>query len=225
MFSKLAAVLSISLLAVAHPTGLRVAGANGPFGFLAGCPIANATLKFPPGQTALSIPKGQVPNHILFGAGVQNYTCTDAGNYTSAGAVAKLYDLSCLVGTPGFEKIEDDWFALSPAQQQGIEKGLDATPLFASDHYFNANSTGKGIVPKFASARDGGKSFTLATKVAGIKAPNVTNVDWLQLTNVQGDFSKTTFRVDTKAGQPPASCKPGSAPISVPYAAKYWFFT
>jgi Protein of unknown function (DUF3455) len=110
---------------------------------------------------------------------------------------------------------------------QVIQGGLDSTFLFASDHYFIANGT--GISPKFASARDGGASFTIDAKVAGLHAPNATNVDWLQLTNVQGTyarcssgslrrielgvnmhvfigtFAKTVFRVDTKAGQPPAS--------------------
>jgi len=222
MWSRLAAVLSIPLLAVAIPLGLRIEGQNGPLGNLAGCPIANATLTFPKGQTALALPPGQVPNHILLGTGVQNYTCNATGSYVSAGAVAKLYDISCLSGSPGFEGIQDDWFALAPNLQQVIQGGLDSTFLFASDHYFIVNGT--GISPKFASARDGGASFTIDAKVAGLHAPNATDVDWLQLTNVQGTFAKTVFRVDTKAGQPPASCAPGSAPISVRYAAKYWFF-
>jgi hypothetical protein len=50
------------------------------------------------------------------------------------------------------------------------------------------------------------------------------NVDWLELGNVAGSLAKYVFRVDTKAGQPPASCTPGSRVISVKYSAKYWFF-
>jgi len=224
MLSKLTAVLSIPLLVAALPTGFKVEGFNGPLGSFAACPTANATLTFPEGQTALSVPSGQVPNHILLGTGVQNYTCSDAGNYTSSGAVAKLYDISCLFGTPSFATVQDLWFAQPANEQEAIQGALNPTTLFVSDHYFVANSTGKGIIPKFASAKDGGKSFTLVSKKASIHAPDTSNVDWLQLSNVQGDFAKTTFRVDTKAGQPPPSCKPGSAPISVPYAAKYWFF-
>jgi len=229
MLSKLAtaaaiALTTVPLLAAALPAAFRIEGANGPLGNLAGCPIANATLTFPAGQTALAVPQGQVPNHILLGTGVQNYTCTASGNYTSAGAVAKMYDISCLVNTPSFATIQDTWFAQNPNEQQTIEGELNPTLLFVADHYFIANSTGPGVLPKFASARDGGASFTVATKTGSIHAPNATDVDWLQLANAQGSFAKTTFRVDTKAGQPPASCTPGSAPISVPYAAKYWFF-
>ncbi len=72
MLLKLAAILSIPLLTGALPVGTNFAD----------CPISNANLTFPEGQTALSIPPGQVPNHIFFGSGVQNYTCSDSGTYT-----------------------------------------------------------------------------------------------------------------------------------------------
>lgn len=74
MLLKLAAILSISLLTGARPFGTNCAT----------CPVSNATITFPEGQTVLSIPPGQVPNHIFFGLGVQNYTCSDSGIYTYA---------------------------------------------------------------------------------------------------------------------------------------------
>lgn len=108
-----------------------------------------------------------------------------------------------MFGTPGFATVQDLWFAqpanvqevgLLPLPKpriltvhlQALEGGLNPTALFVSDHYFIANSTGKGIIPKFASAKDGGKSFTLASKKASIHAPDTSNVDWLQLPNVEG---------------------------------------
>ena len=84
MLFKLIAVLSISLFTAALPFGIEVDNSNGPPGNFPSCPISNATLTFPEGQTALSIPPGQVPNHIFFGTGVQNYTCSDSGTYTCA---------------------------------------------------------------------------------------------------------------------------------------------
>jgi len=226
MWSKLAAILSIPLLAAAIPSGIKVAGNNGPMGNFAGCPITNAKLTFPVGQTALSIPSGEVPIHILLGTGVQNYTCSATGTYTSAGAVAELYDISCLYGTKLFDCVQIDWFNLPLELKKDIQTDLDRTALFVAKHYFITNPiTGTGINPKFASARDGGASFIVAAKAAGIHAANnVTDVDWLELAHVQGDFATTVFRVDTIGGQPPASCTPGSGPISVPYAAKYWFY-
>jgi hypothetical protein len=81
MWSKLAAVVSIPLLAAAIPSGIKVRGDYGPMENHGACPVMGATLTFPEGQTALSIPYGQVPNYITLGTGVQNYTCSDAGTY------------------------------------------------------------------------------------------------------------------------------------------------
>jgi hypothetical protein len=84
MFFRLLAILSISLFTAALPFGISADGSNGQIGYFASCPTANATLTFPDGQTALSVPPGQVPNHILLGTGVQNYTCSASGTYTYA---------------------------------------------------------------------------------------------------------------------------------------------
>jgi hypothetical protein len=78
MFSKLTAILSISLL-----TATLSFGMNSDEKYRS-CSVANATITFPPGQTALVVPPGQVPSHIFFGKGVQNYTCSDTGTYTYA---------------------------------------------------------------------------------------------------------------------------------------------
>ena len=80
MLLKLAVILSIPIFTVALPKVARRQD----------CPVADAVLTFPEGQTALSIPSGQVPNHILLGVGVQNYTCTDAGTYTYASGPGSL---------------------------------------------------------------------------------------------------------------------------------------
>jgi hypothetical protein len=159
------------------------------------------------------------------GVGVQNYTCSAAGTYTSVGAVAKLFDISCLLNTPIFPKIQDELFKLPPRVRDGILAAASRTPLYSGDHYFITNPvTGTGISPKFAQKANGGASFTVLGKKGGVKAPDTTNVDWLQLSSIAGDWATTVFRVDTKAGQPPASCTTGTPDISVAYAAKYWFF-
>jgi len=156
MLFRLASILSVSLLTAALPFGIIGAGSDGPLGSLTGCPVSDATLTFPEGQTALSIPAGQVPNHILLGKGVQNYTCSDAGKYTyapglnfnkslmhlsyrSAGAVAKLYDISCLFGTPRFDTIQDVIFAVSPIMQQ--VRWLPSDPRTHAVSDYSPNST------------------------------------------------------------------------------------
>ena len=92
MLSKFIAILSIPLLAAALPTGVKIEGFHGPLGNFAGCSTVDATLTFPEGQTALSVPEGQVPNYILLGTGVQNYTCCDAGTYTYALLLASVQE-------------------------------------------------------------------------------------------------------------------------------------
>ena len=77
MLLKLAVILSIPVFTAALPKVARTQTYQD-------CPVANAVLTFPEGQTALSLPSGQVPNQILLGVGVQNYTCSDAGTYTYA---------------------------------------------------------------------------------------------------------------------------------------------
>ena len=58
--------------------------------------------------------------------------------------------------------------------------------FFVVDHYFIKNSAGTGISPKFATIANGGASFIVGSKVAGIPASDPANIDWLQLANVQG---------------------------------------
>ena len=84
MLFKLTTILSISLLTAALPYGIKEEDSYGRLGNFCPCSVSNATITFPEGQTALSIPPGQVPSHIFFGMGVQNYTCSASGTYTYA---------------------------------------------------------------------------------------------------------------------------------------------
>lgn len=45
---------------------------------------------------------------------MQNYTCGAAGTYASIGAVAKLFDLSCAVGSAGFPTLQQTVYNLGP---------------------------------------------------------------------------------------------------------------
>jgi len=192
-----------ALLSAAAPHMARTAG---------GCNVKNATLSLPAGQTAISVPTDASPAYIALGVGVQNYTCTAAGTYTSAGALAELFDISCLVGKPSFATIQDS-------------RGLPCL----GRHYFITNPANSSTIsPEFDLGRSKGPGtagIIIAKKLGGIPSPvGPTNVDWLELGNQSGGLAKYVFRVDTQGGQPPASCKPGSPLLSVPYKAKYWLF-
>ncbi|KAG8766388.1 hypothetical protein FRC15_006445 [Serendipita sp. 397] len=212
--------------------GLGIAAISPMIPFI-NCPLNDATLSLPADQTTIAVTPGAKPVAVALGVGTQNYTCTAAGNYTSAGAVATLFDLSCLVNDPlgHFATIQEDLFKLPAPARNAIVALASKTPLNIGAHYFVTNPvTGTGISPKFAQAANGGALFTVLGKKGGIKAPtgNGANVDWLQLAALQGfgSWAQTVFRVDTKLGQPPASCTSAqvNTTITVPYAAKYWFF-
>ncbi|KAL0061861.1 hypothetical protein AAF712_011303 [Marasmius tenuissimus] len=168
----------------------------------------------------VNVPVGSLPDqtaptaHIAFGMGTQNYTCSSAGTYASAGAVASLFDMSC-----------------SHPKTAGATPAIDPNGGLVGHHYFVTNpvNASAGISPEwdFTSSFENANAFVIATRVAGVPALSspTSNVDWLKLSGVsgQGGFASEIYRTHTFGGQPPSSCTPGSAPITVAYTAFYWF--
>jgi hypothetical protein len=167
--------------------------------------------------------------------GKQNYTCSASGNYTSTGAVAQLFDISCLFGQGEFSNIQDDVFSLwsscpstdpsDPGLAQRLKHNWNISPV--GQHYFvNNNGT---LVPVFDFTSTGNlkgnpDAIFFGKKIGDIPSPDGSdNVDWLELQEVSGELANDVYRVNTVRGQPPASCKPGSGDISVKYTAKYVF--
>ncbi|CAA7269239.1 unnamed protein product [Cyclocybe aegerita] len=195
------------------------------------CDISTAKLVLPAGQTALSTP-AVAPSTIVLGVGVQNYTCSAAGTYTAAGAVADLYDLSCISKIPAaFNAVQDVVYSawtLAPPSLKTLGPLVAGYPMLGS-HFFITSPSGTGISPvwdyRAMSAKGNTNAFVLAAKVGNIPAPTgAKDVDWLELKSVSGDLATQIYRTDTRGGPPPASCSPGSAPISVKYVSKYWLY-
>ncbi|KAF5330010.1 hypothetical protein D9611_010492 [Ephemerocybe angulata] len=178
-------------------------------------------------------------SYVAAAIGVQNYTCSAAGNYSSIGAVAELYDISCLGGSKLFTTIQDRLMGL----WEDAPNGLTAQKLVSSYtqtkantvlgyHYFVPNPSGKGgLSPKWdftstGSTKRNRNAFVIVEKVGGATAPTgKQDVDWLATKSVSGGLAGLVYRTDTRQGQPPASCVPGQSPnIQVKYASKYWFF-
>ncbi|KAJ8488460.1 hypothetical protein ONZ45_g13946 [Pleurotus djamor] len=219
-------MFSLVLVALAFVTAAFAAPAQAD----ASCNISNAVLKLPAGQTGLVPPSGK-PSFIAGAIGVQNYTCSDAGTFTSVGAVAELVDISCLFGTDAFDVIQDRWFLIWSVLPPGTPPlATIGNPEPLGEHFFITNPvTGTGLSPKWdftshGATRGNRNAFVVGARSGGIPSPSGSaNVDWLSLSNVQGRLANQVFRVDTKGGQPPASCRPGTS-ISVKYTSKYWFF-
>jgi len=112
----------------------------------------------------------------------------------SVGAVADLYDLSCLSKVPAiFNNIQDVAFATwkqAPPNLKTLGPAACGYPLMGS-HFFNTSPSGTGISPvwdfRAASAKGNPDAYVLAAKLAAIPAPSGPNdVDWLQLKAVTG---------------------------------------
>jgi hypothetical protein len=223
------------------------------------CSLDHLDLKLPENQTLLAVPPNTEPvfvtvrlfNNFLFlsnllywqiGIGNQNYTCSEAGNYTSKGAVALLYDLSCPTKTKQISLFKRDGhqkdFHLQFHNERvfGHERdvfkllGNNAKPI--GNHYFINNPvTGEGITPVFdfrtGILKNDPNGF-IANKVPPKSIPSPDgpeDINWLLLEHLKGDAAKFTFRVETTGGQPPAKCKHGQDPdISVAYTAQYCEF-
>lgn len=176
--------------------------------------------------------EGLFLRHVAVGRGTQNYTC-DTSNATAipvaAGAVATLYNSSCLVST--FPDLASKMpevslqFNLSDAEQQV----LSPSNLAISGHHFFSNST----TPDFDLSSEGlSLGQAPCQKVASVPAPvratkgqgNVGygTVPWLKLSTRDGATGglKEVYRVNTAGGSPPPTCAGQPAAFEVQYATE-----
>ncbi|KAF8585904.1 hypothetical protein K439DRAFT_1004890 [Ramaria rubella] len=196
------------------------------------CSVAKDKIPLPTGQTTLTVPTGVTPEFIAAGFGTQNYSCSAAGTFTSIGALAELFDASCVFDA--FQSACSKKASSAEETQASMRAALGPNPTLLGHHYFVNNPVpgGTGLSPTFDFRADSEKgnpnAFVITSKIGDIPAPTdpTQNVDWLELMAIpgQGSLAKNVFRILTIGGQPPSSCTPGSAPITVPYAASYWFF-
>jgi len=200
------------------------------------CSTSAIQLTVPAGQTVLTQPT-TAPSFVFLGVGVQNYTCSSASTYVTDGAVAELFDISCLAKSPYlFNNSQDLAYTIwNRAPALPILKSLPVSDflnlcngLSVGEHYFIA--VGTGISPIWDLRRSNPNAFVVGAKVGDLKAPTGPNdVDWLQLNGVplngvQGKLATQVYRTNTRGGVPPTTCTPGSPVLSVKYTAKYYLY-
>ncbi|KAF8502746.1 hypothetical protein F5888DRAFT_1800292 [Russula emetica] len=175
------------------------------------------------------------PNLFLLGVGVQNYTCSSNGTFDNVGAVAQLFEISCLFGRPGFSSIPNvafnDWAAspitnpLDPGLVQQVKNKYNIN--VEGQHYFvQQNGTLVPVWDLRSSGENAGNpnAIVFAQKVNSATSPNGPgNIDWVELKKLSGGLANLVYRVETVKGQPPSTCTPGSS-ASVKYTANYLFF-
>lgn len=145
-----------------------------------------------------------------------------------------MIDASALYSTTDFDSAVDDlyseWLSSDETATAFLASGLlfsVPTPVLGQ-HYFITSPSGTGISPKWDFTADGdafeadAAAYVIGAKTGSTNAPNAArDVAWLYLTSVQGSLASTVYRIQTRGGQPPAACTPGSADISVKYSSQY----
>jgi hypothetical protein len=136
----------------------------------------------------------------------------------STGAVAELFDISCIPET-NFNSLTDAAWAAWKAAPSSLtaqdvidDLGIFNPPFVLGQHYFIVNPiTGSGLSPKwdFTSASEAGHpdAYVVGARTGDVPAPTnpQTNIDWLSLNGVQGDLANQIYRIQTRGGQPPTS--------------------
>ncbi|ETN44129.1 uncharacterized protein HMPREF1541_10679 [Cyphellophora europaea CBS 101466] len=192
-------------------------------------PFALTTPPLPAPDASLSLAS------VIIGRGVQNYTCpTNSTSVpTAVGAIATLYEASCIASSnPSvFASLTTTALGLPlPADPlAAFDCGADQPLSRAGHHFFNAAKT---PVFDFAEA-DASLGVGLMSVGAKSDAPTDKAVDvpWLMLGSVEGGSGpiRQIYRVETRGGQPPASCEGAEGAeggvVSVQYSAEYWIFS
>jgi len=205
------------------------------------CDLSKTTIPLSPAQqTALGSPTTPLAA-VGLGFGVQNYTCSSNNVFVSAGAVAELFDISCLASSNStlLSTIHTDLFNLWDSPRAGnvtIQQLIQALPnvvpecMILAQHYFIQNGAG-GISPAW--------DFRAAPKFEGVAgalfvgkplanipdADPTKNIAWLHIGKVSGDISDEVYRISTVGGVAPSSCVSGTTKdISVKYTSQYWFY-
>jgi hypothetical protein len=164
--------------------------------------------------------------------GYQLYNCTAAtSKYTSAGAVAQLFGITCLTGSQ-FANIDEELYSIWKAAAAdadisvipGLVRSKGVKVPHVGQHYFT--QTANGLLPKW-DLRDllGPDAFVIAKKnTSAVAITGAQDIDSVLLDRVEGGLANEVVRTDTHGGQPPASCTPGSPPIRVKYGSTYFGF-
>ncbi|KIJ61565.1 hypothetical protein HYDPIDRAFT_31173 [Hydnomerulius pinastri MD-312] len=198
------------------------------------CNLSQATLQVPANQTQLVAPT-TAPNYIALGVGVQNYTCNaTSSTYTLVGAVAELFDISCLYNTPAFDALPSVAYTAWNATTANltIQDVIGAfefapSPLVLGQHYYVPNPDGSGLSPKWDFTSSGmtagnSQAYVIGAKTGDLPSLDTTlNIDSLMVKGIQGDLASEIFRIQNNGGQPPAKCSTAGANITVKYTAQY----
>ncbi|KAG6812886.1 hypothetical protein H0H92_015621 [Tricholoma furcatifolium] len=210
-------ILTLSSIVIAAPSNEVLKRAS--------CDLSHATVDIPSNQTVLNAATAPL-SYVAVAIGVQNYTCSSSGTYTNVGAVAELFDISCLYSdAAAFDDLTslayNIWELVPPTvtPQSIINLLLSAnTPGILGQHYYVTNPiTGSGVSPKWdftsqGATKGNSNAYVIGAKTGDLPAPTGSqDIDWVQLKAVEGELATIVYRTDTRGGQPPAASKSHAA--------------
>jgi hypothetical protein len=156
------------------------------------------------------------------------------------GAVAQIFDISCLHDKPIFADVAvvafDAWSEASESMTAQELKSLDLPFKSLGNmvldekshlglHFFVKNDSAITGIPAwdFATSQHNPQAFVDVAAFEKLPAPrNVTDVPWLQVRGTKGKLATSVYRLFTRGGQPPAMCGPKDPQeISVKYTSQY----
>ncbi|KAF8502742.1 hypothetical protein F5888DRAFT_1116091 [Russula emetica] len=223
-------MIALNLLSLLLATTALAAPTRRDNTFHGACNVPASAVTLPSSLDPLPSP----PNLFLLGVGVQNYTCNSNGTFDNVGAVAQLFEISCLYGKPEFSTIQNiafnDWAAspiTNPLDPGLVQQVNQYNISVEGQHYFvQQNGTLVPVWDLTSSGENAGNpnAIVFAQKVNSAPSPDgPENIDWVELKKLSGGLANLVYRVDTVKGQPPSTCTPGSS-ASVKYTANYLFF-
>ncbi|POS73677.1 malate dehydrogenase [Diaporthe helianthi] len=215
------------------------------------CDMSAAKLPVASPQALPDVTPGLILKHVAVGRGTQNYTCDTTNTTaapTAAGAVATLFNASCIAGAypdllnmlPRVSMAFNLSSAPSPGPGAAPIKNLLPTSsnsrlapgnyVISGHHYFTDSTT-----PYFNLDTDALKLGTIpCAKDAAVPAPDGAPkgqlgekaVPWLKLSAKSGATGRLqeVYRVETAGGSAPSTCSGMPASFEVEYSAQYWFF-
>ncbi|KAI9814238.1 MAG: hypothetical protein M1827_003404 [Pycnora praestabilis] len=175
-------------------------------------------------------------SEVLIGRGTQNYTCADSTAQSmpvSIGAVANLYNASCIAGN------YPDLLALLPNVTLQLPVPAPESTLFPPNidlvghHFFTTiteptfnldTNTGGNLGIIFSSKN--GTTTAPPNSPKGQDDQGFGSVAWLKLVAKNGTVGgyQEVYRVNTAGGNPPATCDGMQPTFEVQYAAQYWMY-
>ncbi|KAL6239026.1 hypothetical protein BDW75DRAFT_200239 [Aspergillus navahoensis] len=193
-----------------------------------------SSIALPSFASGLPAPVGQKPLYVALGRGTQNYTCADSTSSSApvaVGAVARLYNATCLAATlpKAIELLPAIAYKLTLPENE-------YDPLPPSNFNLVGHHFFEGKVPVFNLDTTPNRQLGIAKvkKEADIAAPDSAvrgnsdegAVAWLYLSRSNGTVGRfsSVYRVDTAGGSPPETCEGMDESFEVEYAANYYIY-